>query len=101
MSECKYKSGSNVNVNDIPVGHLIYGYSAVFETVRSGDVMSSCSPETPVLVVRWLHPDKISNHYCINRVFIDYFNSSYIYVGPASDLRDIVKLMDSLVNKGE
>lgn len=73
-----------IKMNDTKVGEYLFTLDLryIFKVVRSGDVMESFSPETPVLQTHF-KIDQNDPSFKVGQITIDYFNSEFF--GPFTE----------------
>jgi hypothetical protein len=97
--ESTLKYGDDVKFSSRLIGHLVYGEGVVWEIVRSGDVIDSMSPESPIMVARWVHPKQTS--YVVCQTSIDYFKSDFMYITTCERLDYAKEFFQKAVDDGK
>lgn len=82
------KIGEKATIAEIPMNHYFCDYYHIWKKVRSGDVMASLSPESPVMqCVRAITYKEKHGHeddWKPGQITIDYFKAKFNYIGDES-----------------
>lgn len=91
--------GDKVKINNLVPGDCCTDFVHIFEIVRSGDVMPSFSPDTPVL--RMLMPYPRPEHdykieYKTGQILANYFDADAYYFGKRDELNFIIHELEKI-----
>lgn len=88
---------SQATINEIPMNHYFFDYYHIWKKVRSGDVMESLSPDSPVMqcvrAINYKEKHGHENDWMPGQITIDYFKAKFTYIGDQSAWN---KVMDKI-----
>lgn len=81
--------GSVVSFNEIPLNHYFTDYWHFWKKVKSGEVMASLSPESPVMqcvsAINYPDGNEFAEKWKPGEITMDYYRAKFAYIGDESN----------------